>query len=843
MPSSPSSGLGHRFLILSIGKHPAFHTAVARALADLAEGSRRHLSGDANGVHPPPATTPGDRPGNRSGNRPGDRPEKIPRAYGRTLATARRFLDRALPEAEFHLVTAETPAAAARALHHLVPAPPGTASVPLVLLDADGSGLNTDPFDRSVADALAGLAEDLPEALRDGPSPHDVLVYGDPARETAGGADTVRVRVARPYILRARPAEDWVLSADVVCALTDHVQLRHSGSALRAASRTGTSALATALHGFLTRQPGAGAPWGLHYYTGSVVSGTIADLDRLAGTTGNPVLRAPSEHGLACGALARWQLDRAPFLIVVTSGMADEFRGTLANLRDARARGFILCADTPPGAWYPFQGTVHAAEDSRAVLAAKGVPYVYLDDPDRLADDLDRAYTAYHAGRGPVFLLATPAVLDTAVTATTLPADAPPRTAALRVDESALEPVRRLVNSGPARLLWQCGPLDSEETALVHDIAARAGIALADSLTRPGSVAKYRDGQVVDAYLGTLGMYAFSARVHDFLHRDGRLRPPAEQALFFLNSRIAEAATPFSPRALARRLRIVQITREREHLAPFTDHPVHADACAFLTALRETLDVDPAVLADRRAAIAATRESTSDVIHDLPVLPMSANYFFQRLGTVLEDLITTTGYTYTGVYDVGRGGLSAIRNLPRTGPGFSGWYGRALMGDALQAVPALALTRDDNVLAFIGDGATALVPDILPTLVQQASLHGRPPRRNLTVFRLIDGGHSVIRTYREGRAGAHNDRQTQVLHLLEPEWTRTYGDLTVRHRHVHDAAEADLRGWLREEGTVTVCSVLLSHNNEGDGLSLLSSLGWQRDELPDLAFTMTRPAR
>ncbi|MFD0431001.1 hypothetical protein ACFQ60_38030 [Streptomyces zhihengii] len=32
----------------------------------------------------------------------------------------------------------------------------------------------------------------------------------------------------------------------------------------------------------------------------------------------------------------------------------------------------------------------------------------------------------------------------------------------------------------------------------------------------------------------------------------------------------------------------------------------------------------------------------------------------------------------------------------------------------------------------------------------------------------------------------------------------------------------------------------LEHNNEGDGLSLLSSLGWQRDRLPDLAFGMAR---
>ncbi|MGH4033585.1 hypothetical protein ACQB60_32170 [Actinomycetota bacterium Odt1-20B] len=761
-------------------------------------------------------------------------------AYREILARSRRFLDRAIPGLEIGIITADSTTTAADAVRES----PLDAALSLVLIDADGSGLNTDPFDSSLPEALDQLADGLPEALRATFSAHSTYVYGI----TATAESLAAAQVARPFTLRALPADAWVLAADVICAFTDHVQLRHTGSALRAATKKGPSALAAALHDFLGRQPRdtADGPWGLHYYTGSVVSGTIADLDRLAAATGNPVLRGPSEHSLASGALARWQLDRAPFVIVVTSGMVDEFRGTLANLRDARARGFIVCADTPPEAWFPFQGTVHAAEDSRAVLAAKGIPYVHLDDPERIAEGLADAYAQYHAHRGPVFLLATPAVLDATGTAGELNRPGtvePPPTAALQVEESDLAPVLRMVNSEPCRLLWQCGTLDAEESWLVHDIASRAGVGLADSLTRPGSVRRHRDDTVVEEYLGTLGLYAFSARVHAYLHADGRLRPRGEQALFFLKSRIGEAATPFSPRTLSRQLRIVQVSHEAAHLAPYSDHPVHAEARAFLKAVRERLDVTPEVLAVRREAIARTRDSASDVIHELPVLPMSANYFFQHLRTVLEDLITRHGYTYTGVFDVGRGGLSAVRNLPRTGPGFSGWYGRALMGDALQAVPAVALTRDDNVLAFIGDGAASLVPDITPTLVQQAALYGRRLRQNVTVFRLVDGGHSVIRTYHEGRTGAESSRQTQVLSLLEPEWTRRYGELTVRHQHITDAAETDLRGLLQQRATVTFASVLLAHNNEGDGLSLLSSLGWQRDELPELTFAMARAAR
>ncbi|MCX4904255.1 hypothetical protein [Streptomyces sp. NBC_00878] len=807
-----------QLLVMSVGKRPGFHAAVRCALTDVVAGSERLLSETPSAGEPPAETD--------------SAPDRTRRpAYQNLLGKARRFLAGALPRAEIRLITAETLPKAAEVFgertHGAATAPP------LLLVDAAGAGLGAAPLEATVAEAVDRLAAVLPRVPGDRPPVPRTAVYAEGPPHS--------VRVAQDHEVLQLPDEPWVLTADVVRRFTDHVQQTHGSSALRSASRTGPPALARALHGFLTEQ--AGSAWGLHYYTGSVVSGLIDELDRLAAGQGNPVLRGPSEHSLACGALARWQLDEAPYLIIVTSGMVDEFRGTLANLRQAGARGFIVCADSPREAWFPFQGTVHAAEDSRAVLTARRIPHVYLADPATLQEDLSAAFTAYHESEGPVVLLATPSVLASAAPLAPVPAGQRRPRAVLRVAEDQLAPVTDLVNSGPARLLWQCGRLDGEESGLVHEIAAGAGIALADSLTRPGSVAAYRDGRKVDEYLGSLGLYGYSARVHGFLHHGGRLRPREEQALFFLKSRVSEASTPFSPRALARNLRVVQITREATHLAPFADHPVHAEARGFLRALRERLAVEPDVLARRRTAIAEAQHSADDAVHALPVLPMSANYFFHRLGGVLEQLITQEGYTYTGVFDVGRGGFSAIRNLPRTGPGFSGWYGRALMGDALQAVPAVALTRDDNVLAFIGDGASALVPDIVPSLVQQVCLHGRPLRRNLTLFRLVDGGHSVIRSYHEGRSGSGLSRQNQVVHLLEPERTRNFGGLTVRHRHVPDVHPDQLRDWLTRPATVNVCSVLLSHNNEGDGLSLLSSLGWQRDELSALALPSRRSAR
>ncbi|MFF8594003.1 hypothetical protein ACF061_21660 [Streptomyces sp. NPDC015220] len=798
--SRPESTASDRLLVVSVGARPEFHDTVRIALADALDG-----------------------PG-----RPAD--DDWPDAYQETALRAHRFLARTLEGDETAVVTAGTLAEAAAAMRGAAAGSPSP-TLALLLVDAPSAGLDTDPLADTAQPALAEFFAALPREVAADRSAYSVHVYDR--------LDRSPVRLGRPYALKQTPDRPWLLAADVICAFADQAQYRHVARVIRAQSAP-RRMLAQWLHSFLTAR--AGDAWGLHYYTGSIVTGLIGELEQAAERSGNPVLRGPSEHGLACGALARWQLDEAPFLIVATNGMVDEFKGTLANLRESRARGFIVCGDPDPGGWFPFQGTVHQHEDAREVFRARRLPTFHLDDPARLAADLAAAREAYDAGEGPVVLLATPEVLNAPATGPEPGFGAPPA-ARLEVTESALAPVVRLVNEEPARLLWQCGRLDEEERALTLSLARSAGIALADSLTRPGTVSRHHAGESVPEYLGTLGMMGCSARVHSFLHHEARLRLRSDQALFFLKSRITEQSTPFTPRALERQLRIVQVTRTPEHIAPFTDHPVVADAKGFLRALHERLAVDPEVLTARRAAIEATRDSASDLLHRLPLRPMSPNYFFHQLGEVLEELISGHGYTYTGLYDVGRGGISAVRNLPRTGPGFSGWYGRALMGDALQAVPAVAVTRQDNVLAFVGDGASALVPDIVPTLVQHAVLYGRRPAGNVSVFQLVDGGHSVIRTYRETQTAVAADRQTQVLHMLQPEWTHDYGPLTVSHRRLTDVPREELRERLLRRGVVDLYSVELAHTNEGDGMSPDAALGWQRDELAELAVTVARTTR
>ncbi|WP_369275858.1 hypothetical protein AB5J55_43340 [Streptomyces sp. R11] len=807
-------------IVVAIGKDRRFHQAVHAALSDV-DGGCVSVAADAS----TPVTAPQGQ-------------EPRPEAYSKALRRARRYLNRVQPRPSVRLVLAGTIEEACSVIAS-PDASQGPRVLALLLLDARNKVRES---------AAPGYIDELSGTLTRRLASDPLLDASHCVPVAYHTATRPRIDVAGRHVVRTFPEHEWVLSADIVCQYVDFVQ-RWAGSPPGGSPVRRPTAIAARIAQFLDAQ--AGSMWGLHYYTGSVVSGVIEDLEAHAGEGGNPVLRGPSEHALACGALARWQLDHAPFVIVVTSGMLDEFRGTLANLRESRARGFILCADAPAGKWFPFQGAIHGAEDVRKVLEARQIPFVYLQQPAQMERGLEEAASLYTSNAGPVVIVATPAVLDctkppaTSVLQQPAPPEertadhAPARVAVLR--EDWIEKVRDVINTEPADLLWQCGHLDQVEGGLVHDIARCAGIALADSAIRPGGVSRYRHGKAVPEYMGTLGLYGCSSRVHDFLHRpDGSIRPRHEQWLFFLKSRICEAATPFSERTLRNSFQIAQITREAAHSAPFADIAVVSDLAPFLRAVREGIEVTPDILARRRTSMESTQDSPSDVVSGIPILPMSPNYFFRQLNRLLEDMINRDGYTYTGVYDVGRGGASAIRNLVRTGPGFSGFYGKALMGDAAQAIPALAFSGERNILAFIGDAAAALVPDIVPTLVQQAHVEGRRLAGNVSIFRLCNGGHSMIRSYWEGHRMQRESAQTRTLNFIGEDWCETFSSVKVSHRHVSHLDENSLRAQLLDRAAINLYSVSLSHNNEGDGLGLASSLGWQRDNLSRITLAMAR---
>ncbi|WP_114391405.1 biosynthesis protein PigD [Notoacmeibacter marinus] len=632
------------------------------------------------------------------------------------------------------------------------------------------------------------------------------------------------------FIRCVLPNDPDILRAQLLCLWMDFYELSLVNRRIRAGDRAEpTSALADLIGDFLDER--TDRRWALQYYTGSLVSSLISAFETLADERGIPVLRGPSEHSLACGAMANWQLYEMPSVTIITSGMIDEFRGTLANLCEARARGFVICAEQKPAQWYAFQSTITPENDSREMLRARRIPYVYLDDPADLQRGVERALRLYDESLGPVFILATQQVLNVkAAEKTTDEAPSLPMPALPKPDESTLVPLVELINSGPSRLLLQPGRLRPDTMRLLVSIADRAGIALVDSIIHPGAVPTHLDGAPCPNHLGTLSVYGFSDAVYRFLHRDGRIAPRDSQALIFLGDKISQVVTPFTEAKLHRQFQIAQVINEPGLIAPFADIALVADPQEALLALESRLDVPPDLRAKRLAAIAAARDGHEDLSSCLPSLPMTPNYFFGTLGRLLTDMIEREGYDFTGLYDVGRCGVSAIRNLPKTRTGFSGWYGRALMGDAYMATLALARTCPTDLLTFAGDGARALVPDILPSLLENALSSGPRRDRTISIFVLSNSGLSAINSYQERILFNRTSRQMRVLNIATPESDRDMCGYRVVTRTIDLFDREAMHRALRTRGRINLFTVNLAHNNEGDGMSLAHVNGWQQHQ-------------
>lgn len=794
MPESQQAERAHR-IVAVVSDASVVGPAAARALTDLAGQRRLDLP-----VHP--------------------REAEVTDEYLEVIRRGVRFLDSVAPADSMSVVAVDSLAALPSAIRGLV----ADARAVLSLLVIDHSAYR---YNALCADELNEQLTELGTSLADyvdfEPGPYTVQVYTEPDIESTYSVER--------FAPRWMPHEPWVVAGDIACAFVDSVQM-HCNRRLLPDMQP--SSIAEAVADFLTAE--AGSQWGLSYYTGSGVATFIDGIERRAIANGNPIVRGPSEHSLACSALARWRLDGAPFVIVATSGMHDEFRGTLANHVSARTRGFIVCADSRQDQWHPFQGTVHRTADSRPSLAARGFPVVYIGRSDEIEDGLAEAFSAYSSGRGPVMIIAPREVLqaNVALRQAAGPAEAP-RVSLSDAASVAVDELVQLLNSERRRLLCQVGPLPGAARDSLYALARGAGIALADSVAQPGTVSRYSNGRRVDEFIGTLSMYGYSARVYEYLHSEGELRPPASQAVMFVGTAIPQIDTPFSTSAL-RRLAPIQIIDREIDRAPFTGLAVVGDIGAVLGELHARLDVAPDVLDFRRAAIASTHDSDGDVIGLLPIMPMTTNHFFRRLRDVLDRLIVEQDYRYVGVYDIGRAGLSAVNSLPRTGTGVSGWFGRGLMGDGVMSLPGVVTRRAENVISFTGDAAVAMAPDIVPTLVQQIAVDRSDFERTLTIFRFVNGSHSLIRTYREGVQPSAVSAQTGTLTFTPPDYDRSVGSLSIRHRRIMQFGDVPLEQQLQEPRTINLYSVVVGHNNEGDGLSRFSSLGWQRDELSPKAL-------
>lgn len=576
--------------------------------------------------------------------------------------------------------------------------------------------------------------------------------------------------------------------------------------------------------------------WDLRYYTGSLVAVLIEDLESRCRDAGHRSFRSANEHGLAAGALARWEIDGVPSVIVVTSGMLDELKGTLSNLRAARVPAVIICADGRDRSWFGFQSTRTADEDIFDVLQARRISAIRCERASTLHEDLSLANELIRRGDGPVVLLAVPEVLEAvayqgfedglgrAKVSCLQPANtmSPQRDSAQAIKEILEDPRRRVI--------LQPGRLEPDERELVQGLAEQAGIALVDSLNHPGSVAGFCQGVENDFYLGTLGLYGFSDSVQRFCYTDGKLAAKDELTIIFLKSRVGEIATPFSESAMRRKIHVVQVTREPNHCSPAADVTIVASARQLLAQLQSQVSVDDN-LRSRRIKQIYEAKAGCDVGATVESCPMTVNYFYRRLAALMTDLIRDCSYEYTGVFEVGRAGLSAIRALPRTGPGFSGWYGRAAMGDALQAIPSIALARDRNVVAIAGEGALMLVPSMLPAFIEHFMAYGHKFQGNVVLFVVWNGGHSMIQSYMEGRLG-YSSRRQMMLPLLVPEQTQgDWGAFAYRRELMLKFDEQRIKEALQCRGTITVFDIVLGHTNGGGGVSLLDSMSWRNGDL------------
>jgi thiamine pyrophosphate-dependent acetolactate synthase large subunit-like protein len=566
--------------------------------------------------------------------------------------------------------------------------------------------------------------------------------------------------------------------------------------------------------------------WDAYYFTGSVISSFIDTVEAHRFQTGGRFcVSGPNEHSLACGAMANKIVFDREFLIAMTSGMADELKGTLANLRDANAKGIIVCAESAEGTWFPFQGTRHGEEDMLAAYEARGITARYLSDPATYEEDLSEALAHYETGRGPLALFVRAEILRS-----TREGELPRSNVSLLPTRpsawhEAADRVVDWLNNEPTRVLWQCGPLDDQAREVLLEIMHKTGIAATDSLARPGTVPHYVDGERVEGVLGGLSLYGFSSDVYRYLHDGAKLRGKNELMMGFLSSKIAQISTPFPLARLEKRSTVLQVNHEASHIAPCTELACVADVGQFLQYVRDRLNVRPDVRWFRRLALREARDTAPDLPGQIETSPMTTNFFFERLGATVGNLIENRGYRYRGVYDVGRNGISAYRNVPRTDTGFSGWYGRALMGDAWLSLIGLTPNVEGNVMAVIGDGARAMQPDILPFLLENLN-HHQARLNNLTVFIMVNGQYGLISSYQERFQNYRARRQMRSPWTPPAASRTTVGSFVLRQETLEHPTEAQLEELLLAERHVNVISIPCANNSVSDGMSLVTMKGW-----------------
>lgn len=625
--------------------------------------------------------------------------------------------------------------------------------------------------------------------------------------------------------------EKWVFQADVLCYFLNYLQHTYLNkfAQRRLKSSEGENFLGGQLVKFMETIHGSN--WLVSFLTGSVVSSLIKQVVKGAEAIGAYSLVGPSEHSMVCGAFINWKLYQRSYLLIITSAMIDEFKGTLANLQQIGAKGFIVCADTKPNKWFGFQGTINTDGDIRKVLEAKNIPYIYMQAKDDKESDLEAAFRLYYETDGPVVIIATQDVLESRDSLqTTLEVNKPAQTAPeLKNNFNSLAPILEIINSMPVHIIWQCGALTEEETEIAINITRKAGIAICEALSSPGNISRYFRGKRVENHLGVLGQYGTSQEIFDFLHTNGKLNTKDEQYLFVIKGKFGQIDSPFSDGTHERKLNIVHINKRQEHLAPFADISLCMPAADFLSEIEKHINVEPEILTQRLNKIRQFITPKVDALSLVPSLPMTPNYFFHELNKTIEGLIDCENYEYIGMYDVGHCGTLATRNVSRTGPSYSGWYGRGLMGDALQATGFLAFSAHTNVVSFVGDGAKNITADILPGLLENIKKSQHAVEKNVTIFFFMNNMFSLINSYQERIMFKPGGRQMTLTNVQSftktEEWEKEFCGVTIKQSVLRQYDAQVMKQILTRKSSINFVYIPLVSNN--DGISIADIDNWQ----------------
>jgi hypothetical protein len=69
----------------------------------------------------------------------------------------------------------------------------------------------------------------------------------------------------------------------------------------------------------------------------------------------------------------------------------------------------------------------------------------------------------------------------------------------------------------------------------------------------------------------------------------------------------------------------------------------------------------------------------------------------------------------------------------------------------------------------------------------------------------------------------------RLVNIDQPQFEQQIGDFDISAQTLTQFDETAVRSALTANKRLTLFSVVLGHNNEGDGISLATAKGWQRD--------------